>query len=132
MSPIARLGRRGFSAFAALFLICGWRAVLAAEQPALPPRPALLTNLFQLRTCAEQQPGMVHPIRVTAEVCWADCPRGVLVLRDSTCVEFIALDLKGRVIGPGATVSLEADGYGLKPRGFGLALVRGVAVDNDG
>src|SRR5206468_928662 len=46
--------------------------------------------------------------------------------------EFIALDLKGRAIGPGATVSLEADGYGLKPRGFGLALVRGVAVDNDG
>jgi signal transduction histidine kinase len=130
-AAVATVARR-FSALAAL-LVCGWHAVAtAAEEPALPPQPEPLTNLFQLRTCAEQRLGIVRPFRIVAEVCAADCSRDVLVLRDSTGLEFIRLDLKGRAIPPGATVALEGNGCGLRPRGFGLAVTPGVVVDNDG
>jgi signal transduction histidine kinase len=119
-----------FALCALLFALCA--AATAAEQPGSPPQPEWLTNLFQLRHCAEQAPAVVHPFRIVAEVCEADSASGVLVLRDPSAVEFIRLDLQDRVIEPGATVCLEGRGYGLKPRSFGLAVVPGTVVDNDG
>src|ERR1019366_3299944 len=112
-----------FALCALLFALCA--AATAAEQPGSPPQPEWLTNLFQLRHCAEQAPAVVHPFRIVAEVCEADSASGVLVLRDPSGVEFIRLDLQDRVIEPGATVCLEGRGYGLKPRSFGLAVVSG-------
>jgi signal transduction histidine kinase len=104
----------------------------AAQERPLPLQTEPLTNLFQLRTCAEQTPEIVHPFRVVAEVCSVDCARDVVVLRDSTGVEFIRLELKGHAIEPGATVCLEGNGCGVKARSFGLAVTPGMTVDNDG
>jgi signal transduction histidine kinase len=120
---------RGLCALAAL-LVCGWQAAAASQAPR--PQLELLTNLFQLRRCAEQQPAFVHPIRIVAEVYDVDCARGALLLRDSSGVEFIRLDFKDRALEPGATVCLEAKGCGVKLSSFGLAVVPGMAVDNDG
>ncbi|MGA2542386.1 MAG: carbohydrate-binding protein [Verrucomicrobiota bacterium] len=106
--------------------------VAAGEKPASPPQPELLTNLFQLRRCANQEPAVVQPFRIVADVCDVDCASGVLVLRDLSGVEFIRLDLQGRTIEPGARVCLEGKGCGFKPKSFGLALVPEMVVDNDG
>ncbi len=123
---------RGFCVLAAL-LTCGLcAAVAAAEKPASPAQAELLTNLFQLRRCAHQEQAVVHPFRIAADVCDVDSAGGVLVLRDLSGVEFIRLDLQGRAIEAGATVCLEGKGCGLKPKSFGLAVVPGMVVDNDG
>jgi signal transduction histidine kinase len=130
-SAVAAAVRRGFCAVAAL-LLCELYAAAVAEEPVRLPQLDSLTNLFQLRRSAEQQPTAAHPFRIMAAVCDVDSANGVLVLRDSSGVEFIRLDLQGRTIKPGATVFLEGKGCGLKPRSFGLAIVPGMAVDNDG
>ena len=123
---------RGFCVLAALLTPGLCAAVAATENPASPPQLDLLTNLFQLRGCAGQEPAVVHPFRIVAEVCDVDSASGVLVLRDPSGVEFIRLDLQGRTIEPGATVCLEGKGCGVKPKSFGLAVVPGMVVDNDG
>ena len=83
---------RGFCVLAAALQVFGLcAAATAAEQPVSPPQPEWLTNLSQLRHCAEQAPAMVHPFRIVAEVCEADSASGVLVLRDPSGVEFIRL-----------------------------------------
>ena len=97
-----------------------------------PESPTLLTNLVQLRRCAEQKPFDLHPFRIVADVLDADAAGGVLALHDSTGSEFIQLDLPGRKIEPGSTVCLEGQGCGVKLKGFGLAIVPGMVVDNDG
>ena len=107
---------RGFCVHLASSLVLGWcAAAAAAEVSASPPRPGLLTNLFQLRRGADQEPSVVHPFRIVADVCDADSASGVLVLRDPSGVEFIRLNLQGRTIEPGATVCLEGKGCGLRP-----------------
>jgi len=128
VAPVAR----GFCVLAALLTCELCAAMAAADKPPTPPQPELLTNLFQLRRCAEQQPAFVHPIRIVAEVYDMDRAHGVLLARDASGVEFIRLDLKDRALEPGATVCLEAKGCGVKPSSFGLAVVPGMAVDNDG
>ncbi len=75
---------------------------------------------------------MVHPFRIVAEVLDADAGGGVLVLRDASGVEFVGLDFRGQKIGPGDKVCLEGTGCGVKPKGFGLAIIPGMVVDNDG
>jgi signal transduction histidine kinase len=123
----------GFGVLLAALLVFGLcAAAAAAEEPGSPPQPEWLTNLFQLRRCADQAPAVVHPFRIVADVLDADSASGVLVLRDLSGVEFIQLDLQGRAIEPGATVCLEGKGCGLKPKSFGLAVVPGMVVDNDG
>lgn len=123
--------RRGFRALTAVLAIVAWAATALAEEPACPP-PELLTNLFQLRCCANQDPAVVHPFRIVADVVDADPADGVLVLRDSSAVEFLQLDLQGRTFIPETTVRLEGQGYAVTLKGFGLALVPGLVVDNDG
>jgi len=94
--------------------------------------PALLTNLFQLRRGAEQQFSVVHPFRIVADVLDADAEGGVLAMRDASGIEFIQLDLRGQKIEPGDRVCLEGTGCGVKPKGFGLVIISGMVVDNDG
>lgn len=114
-------------------LLLGLQAGAATPgEPAMQPQPELLTNLFQLREEVGQTAQVVHPLRIVAEVVNADSASGVLVLRDATGVEFIRVDHLGRDIGPGATVVLEGDGCRLKPQGFGLSVIPGMVVDNDG
>ena len=120
---------RGLCALVAL-LVCARQQAAAGQAPVA--QLELITNLFQLRRCAEQQRAFVHPIRVVAEVFDVDCACGGLLLRDPSGVEFIRLDLKDRAIEPGATVCLEAKGCGVKLSSFGLAVVPAMAVDNDG
>jgi len=121
----------GFCALAALLMsgLC-WPAIAGGTDPL--ESPALLTNLFQLRLCAGQKPSVLHPFRITADVLDTDSASDVLALRDSSGSEFIQLDLRGRTIEPGATVCLEGMGCGVKPKSFGLAIVPGMVVDNDG
>jgi len=95
-------------------------------------QPELLTNLFQLRRCAEQSPHVVHPFRVVADVMDVDSVRGVLALRDGSGTEFIRVGLTNRDIEPGAVVCLEGSGCAVKLEQFGLAIVPGMVVDNDG
>ncbi len=94
--------------------------------------PSLVTNLLQLRQCAEQEPSIVTPIRIDAEVCDADLAQNVLLLRDESGAEFVQLDLQNQDIRPGATVRVEANGCGVTLQNFGLAIIPGMVVDNDG
>jgi signal transduction histidine kinase len=129
---VAAVARR-FCVLLAAGLVLAMGAAMAMGQEAAGLRqPELLTNLFQLRRCAEQGPRVVHPFQIVAEVLDSDSASGALVLRDQSGVEFIRLDLHGRAIEPGATVCLEGRGCGLKLESFGLAVVPGMVVDNDG
>ena len=94
--------------------------------------PALLTNLSQLRRCAERQPPTIHPFRILANVIDANLAGKVLLLRDGSGTEFLRLDVPDRQIEPGATVCLEGSGCGVKPKSFGLELVPGLVADDDG
>jgi signal transduction histidine kinase len=123
---------RGFCALAALLVFGLGTATARAQQTDTPRQPELLTNLFQLRRYVEQEPAVVHPFRIVADVCDADCAASVLVLRDTSGVEFIQQDLHGRKVEPGAAVCLEGKGCALKPKSFGLAVVPRMVVDNDG
>ena len=111
------------------FMLC---IPVGAEDADAAGTPDLLTNLFQLRRSAEQPSSVVHPFRIVADVLDVDSKNGVLVLRDASDVEFIQLDLRGQKIEPGATVRLEGKGCGVIPKSFGLAIVPGMVVDNDG
>jgi signal transduction histidine kinase len=111
-----------------VWLLC--LPVMAAESDTLA-QPSLLTNLFQLRQNAEQKPLVLHPFRIEGVVVDVDIAKGVLALRDTTGVEFIQLSLEGRAIEPGAMLCLEGNGYGVMLKGFGLALVPGMVIDND-
>jgi hypothetical protein len=92
----------------------------------------VLTNLSQLRHCATQASTMVQPFRVVAEVIDVDPAGGVLVLRDGSDSEFVRVDFGKRAIQPGSTVCIEGRGCALKLERFGLAIVPGMGVDNDG
>jgi signal transduction histidine kinase len=116
-----------------VMLMVGLCAGLAsAEGGVSPPPPELLTNLLQLRMSADQTPSVVHPFRIVADVMDADSARGVLVLRDTSSVEFVRVDFRNRDVEPGATVCLEARGCAVKLNGFGLKVVHGMVVNNDG
>ncbi len=103
-----------------------------AGEAASPPQPELLTNLFQLREEADHERLVVHPFRIVADVIDADCKAGVLLLRDASGVEFMRGDFGARDIEPGSTVCLEGTGNTVKPASFGLSVVPGMVVDNDG
>ena len=118
-----------------LLPVLGFCLAAPPRATAAPAEPELLTNLFQLRQSAEQvtkATEVVHPFRVIAEVCDVDGAAGVLVLRDPSGVEFIRLKLDGRKLEPGATVCLAGKGCGVALDGFGLAVIPGMVVDNDG
>jgi signal transduction histidine kinase len=121
----------GFCALAALLMSGVCSSAIAGDSNTLEP-PAVLTNLFQLRRCAEQKPFVLHPFRIVAEVLDADSDNGVLALQDASGVEFVQLDLRGQKVEPGAKVCLEGNGCGVMPQSFGLAIVPGMVVDNDG
>lgn len=111
------------------FLLC---MPVGAEDADPAGTAELLTNLFQLRRSAEQSSSVVPSFRIVADVLDVDFGNGVLVLRDASGVEFIQLDLRGQKIEPGATVRLEGKGCAVKPKRFGLAILPGMVVDNDG
>jgi signal transduction histidine kinase len=116
-----------------VFLMFALFSVTApAAEIASPPQPELLTNLFQLRQEAEHERLVVHPFRIVADVIDADCKGGVLLLRDASGVEFIRGGFGARDIEPGATVCLEGTGNTVKLKSFGLSVVPGMVVDNDG
>jgi len=123
--------RRRIGTFA--LLVLGWCVVaVATEAAAGPPPPELLTNLSQLRINAGQTPLVVHPFRVIADVIDVDSKDGALLLRDGSGVEFVRADLGKRDVHPGATVCLEGNGCAMEPDRFGLDIIPGMVVDNDG
>lgn len=113
-------------------LLCGEYGRVRAQGAEPAEETAWLTNLSQLRRCAEQQPLNVRPLRIVATVFDSDSTAGVLVLRDSSGTEFIQVEPGGEQFEPGATIRLEGKGCAVKPRSFGLAIVPGMVVDNDG
>ena len=127
---VCAVGRLSYTLFALLMAAIGSPA-RAEETNAVTP-PVMLTNLLQLRRCGEQIPSVLHPLRITASVVDADPAGGVLVLRDDSAVEFVQVDFRGQEIKPGARICLEGTGCGIKPKNFGLAIVPGLVVDNDG
>lgn len=114
----------------AVLLICAWFAGAAEGEPTRTPTPQLLTNLFQLRQQADQAIPVLHPFRIVAEVIAADAARGVLALRDHSGAEFMRIRFTD--VAPGATVLLEGRGCAVKRERFGLVVVPGLVVDNDG
>lgn len=121
----------GWFYIAFALLICGSSASSVAAT-AGNGAPDLLTNLFQLRHEAQQTVGVIHPFRVIAEVVEVDLTHGALAVRDASGVEFIRVGITNREIEPGTIVCLEGRGCAVKPEGFGLVLVPGTVVDNDG
>ena len=117
--------------FAAL-LMYGLNLAAAAEENVAPSQPQLLTNLLQLRLSAERRSLVLHPFRIVADVLDADSASGVLVLRDSSGSEFIHLDFKGQEIRGGDKLLLEGRNCGEKLKSFGLTIVPGMVIDNDG
>lgn len=118
---------------ALVVLLLGARFSGAAEEESTGT-PALqqITNLFQLRQQANQAIRILHPYRVVAKVITADAARGVLALRDGSGAEFIRINFRDEEVVPGATVILEGVGCAVRREGFGLAIVPGLVVDNDG
>lgn len=113
-------------------LMFGLCSLAIADETKTPAPPSLLTNLIELRHNADQSTLVMHPFRITAEVLDVDSSCGALVLRDSSDTEFIQLDLGRQKVEPGERVCLEGKGYGVKVKGFGLALVPELTVNNDG
>lgn len=124
--------RHAVAAALAAVLILGSCLRVKAEGTNTPVTPTLLTNLSQVRLSARQKPLVVHPFRIVADVLDVDAASGTLVLRDSSGIEFIQLDLQGRDVKAGTTVSFEGKGCGFVPKGIGLACIAGMVVDNDG
>ena len=121
---------RGSCALPVLFVL-GLLGIIPMAQSALL-EPELLTNLFQLRQSADEEPPVVHSFRIVAEVCDVDPTCGMLVLRDASGAEFIRLDLPDQRIEPGTTVCFEGEGCAFKRIGFGLTVIPRLLVDNDG
>lgn len=130
-SSLGAVVTRGSSAFVA-WVVCGCSAAALAQEAAALPQQELLTNLSQLRSYAEQQPMLARPFRIVGQVRDIDPASGALVLSDTSATEFIALPLQDKPFERGATVCLEGRGCGVTPRSFGLAIVPGAVVDNDG
>ena len=116
----------------AALLLGGLGAGRGAEVAVAGPGPELLTNLFQLRRCAEQNPITIHPFHVVADVLDVDVTKGVVTLSDNSGVEFVRVNLGRGDIEPGDTVSLEGRGCGVKLERFGLAIAPGLLIENDG
>lgn len=94
--------------------------------------PTVLTNLSQLRLQSERELQGPRPFQIVAEVIDADRVNHVVVLHDSSGTEFLRFDFAQSDLSPGATVSLEGRGYAVQKDGFGLAIVPGTVVENDG
>lgn len=92
----------------------------------------VVTNLMQLRQCAERKPFKVYPFRIVAGVLDANNARNALVLRDASGIEFVNVDLGETKVETGKRICLEGKGCGVIRKGFGLAIVPGLVVDNDG
>ncbi|HUC84836.1 MAG TPA: hypothetical protein VL970_06570, partial [Candidatus Acidoferrales bacterium] len=122
---------RVFCGLAASLMAGLCSSAVAEEVNAVRP-PELLTNLFQLRRSAEERPLVLPDFRIVADVLGVDSAAGVVALRDPSGLEFIQLDLGGRRIDAGTTVCLEGTGCRARKEGFGLAMVPGLVVDNDG
>jgi signal transduction histidine kinase len=129
---VAGLVTCGLRVLGALMMLQWYADAAVVEEPASLSRPEVLTNLSQLRRSAERKPSVRHPFRIEAEVYDADPTNGVLALCDSSGIEFLQLELRGRHIGPGARVLLEGKECGIVPKSFGLDVVPGLVVDNDG
>ncbi len=114
-------------------LLAGALATGATEVSVTGKSPlGLLTNLFQLRQQADQEVYVLHPFQIVAEVMATDESKSVVVLRDHSGVEFIKIKFGNREIAPGDTVRLEGRGCAVMREGFGLVIVPGFVVDNDG
>ena len=122
---------RWFCAFALALMFASVGDAATNQSDVLPP-PQALTNLSQLENWAANALTNVYPFRIVADVCEADPVAGVLVLRDSTGLEFIHVDFTNRDVKPGATVRFEGEGCALKLQSFGLAIVPRLVLDMDG
>jgi len=91
-----------------------------------------ITNLSQLRLSAAENIRVVRSFRLIVEVIDVDPAAGVLAVRDSSGTEFLRVEGSDRNIHPGATLSIEGKGCGLKLERFGIAIIPGMVVDNDG
>ncbi len=116
----------------AVLLICVWcRSAGAAVEVSADSPPRVLTNLLELQL-AEREPSVVHLFQVIAKVMDVDAARGVMLLRDGSGEAFVRVGFTNQDIVPGATVRLEGRGCAVVRDGFGLALIPGLVVDNDG
>ena len=119
--------------YAVAILLAIGRASLANEmEPIGWDAGAVITNLAQLRQAAEQTPLTVRPINLVADVYDADSACGVFVLRDFSGIEFVQISAPCPKIDPGTKVCLEGIGCGVRRKGFGLVIVPGLVVENDG
>lgn len=128
---VVAVATRGLCAIIGLLMLALCSSAIAGDFSMLEP-PVLLTNLLQLRRCAEQNPVVLHPFRIVADVLDTDRGSGVLVLRDASGVEFVHLDFRGQKIESGAKVCVEGRRCGVRLRSFGLVIIPGLVVDNDG
>jgi hypothetical protein len=94
--------------------------------------PGAVTNVFQVRRLASQNPEISHSFRLEGTVLWANPTQGRLVLQDESGADELELDLQAQAVTPGERVRIEGNGT-ITKRGAGFKLgARGQVVDNDG
>jgi len=93
----------------------------------------IITNLAQLRAAAIRKPHVVRPIRIVADVYDVDASCGILVLGDGSSIEFVQAESGlSNGITRGSKICMEAVGCGVRRKNFGLAIIPGLVVENDG
>jgi hypothetical protein len=84
--------------------MCGGVAVVEntrAGQLLTQPPSFMVTNIFQARGLASQNPDVSYFIRLEGNVWWANPAQGRLVLKDESGAEELEMDLRGQRVLPG-------------------------------
>ncbi len=91
-----------------------------------------VTNLFQIRQLAAQNPDSAYHIRLEGDVWWCDQTGGRLVLKDNSGAEELEMDTGGQQVHAGQRIRITGDGT-ITKRSAAIQLGnKGPVVDNNG
>lgn len=88
--------------------------------------------MHQIRELASQTQDACYAIRLEGSVWWADAAQGKLVLRDTSGVELLELELEGGFVESGRRVRLQGNGTITRTDGGFRIGSKGPVVDNNG
>jgi signal transduction histidine kinase len=91
-----------------------------------------VTNLFQIRQLAAQNPDSAYHIRLEGDIWWCDATGGRLVLKDNSGAEELEMDPRGQQVHAGQRIRIEGDGTITKRSAAFQLGSKGPVVDNNG
>jgi signal transduction histidine kinase len=110
----------------------GFEARNAAAEVGTKERELLpVTNLFQIRQLAAQNPESAYSIRLEGDVWWANPVTGRLVLKDDSGAEELELG-SDQLVQAGQRIRITGNGTITKQRAAILVGAKGLVVDNNG